>query len=347
MTSPVATPAPPRPGSHTDRVIETVGLTKYYGDTVAVDHLDLSVGRGEIFGLLGPNGAGKTTTILMLLGLTDPSSGHARVLGLDPTREALEVKRRVGYLPDDVGFYGELTGRQNLLYTARLNRIPDDEAHDRVDALLAEVGLVDAADRRVDGYSRGMRQRLGLADALVKDPDVLILDEPTVNIDPEGVREILALVQRRRDAGLSVLLSSHLLHQVEQVCDRLGIFLAGRLVACGTVDELTGGGPGGWTIDVAAGGPPDRVGSVLAAVPGVRGVERRGGRWSVEATGDVRPAIARALVDAGIDLHEISHRRVDLDDVYHRWFGDDERADAGDHGEGAHDAGDHGEEVQR
>ncbi|RMH82791.1 MAG: ABC transporter ATP-binding protein [Actinomyces sp.] len=324
MAAPVTGPARVAGGAPgADPVIETVGLTKHYGPTVAVDHLDLTVRRGEIFGLLGPNGAGKTTTILMLLGLTEPTAGHARVLGLDPTRAPLEVKRRVGYLPDDVGFYGELTGRQNLGYTARLNRIPDAEAAARIDDLLEEVGLTDAADRPVEGYSRGMRQRLGLADALVKDPEVLILDEPTVNIDPEGVREILALVQSRRDAGLTVLLSSHLLHQVEQTCDRLGIFLSGRLVACGTVDELTGGGTGEWTIEIATEGAPDRVAEVLGGVAGVRGVERTGRRWIVTATHDVRAAAARALVDAGVDVLEIVHHRSDLDDVYHRWFGGD------------------------
>ena len=145
------------------------------------------------------------------------------------------MKSQVGYLPDDVGFYEDLTGTgQNLRYTAELNRLPRQAADERIDGLLDDVGLTDAADREVGGYSRGMRQRLGLADALVKDPSILILDEPTVNIDPEGVRELLLLVERlRTDQGVTVLLSSHLLHQVEQVCDRIGIFVKGRLVAVG------------------------------------------------------------------------------------------------------------------
>src|SRR5689334_20533326 len=161
-------PARRRKGSQRP-IIETRGLTKVYDeDVVAVDHLDLRIAHGEIFGLLGPNGAGKTTTILMLLGLTEPTAGTATVDGLTPQREALAVKRRVGYLPDDVGFYDELTGRQNLRYTARLNRLPRDEGERTIEALLGDVGLTDAADRKVKGYSRGMRQRLGLADALVK-----------------------------------------------------------------------------------------------------------------------------------------------------------------------------------
>ena len=219
--------------------IKTRGLTKMYGDLVAVDHLDLDVRAGEIFGLLGQNGAGKTTTILMLLGLTEITEGAARVVGLDPSRGPLEVKRRVGYLPDSVGFYGDLTGRENLRYTARPNRLDRDEAETTIDSVLEQVSLTDRADDPVDEYSRGMLQRLGIADALVKDPDILILDEPTTAIDPIGVQEILELLQSlSRDNGLTILLSSHLLSQVQSVCDRVGIFAAGRLIGQGTVQEL-------------------------------------------------------------------------------------------------------------
>src|SRR5688500_5378966 len=157
--------------------IRTKGLTKRYGDFTAVDNLDLTVRHGEVFGLLGPNGAGKTTTILMLLGLSEPTEGGARVLDLDPARNPLAVKRQVGYLPDNVGFYGGMTGRHNLRYTAKLNGIEKKLTEERIDQLLARVGLSDAADNRVDTYSRGMRQRLGLADVLVKGPSIVILDE--------------------------------------------------------------------------------------------------------------------------------------------------------------------------
>ena len=222
-----------------DLAIQTHRLTKAYGDLVAVDNLNLSIRTGEVFGLLGPNGAGKTTTILMLLGLSEPTGGRAEVVGFDPTRQPLEVKRRVGYLPDDVGFYAELTGRQNMRYTAALNGIERHEANDRIGELLEQVGLADAGDRRVEEYSRGMRQRLGLADALVKDPSVVILDEPTASIDPAGVTEVLALIQSlARDNGVTVLLSSHLLHQVHQVCDRVAIFNKGRILAQGRMAQL-------------------------------------------------------------------------------------------------------------
>jgi ABC-2 type transport system ATP-binding protein len=220
-------------------LVETDGLTKRYGPITAVDHLSLRVMPGEIYGLLGPNGAGKTTTILMLLGLTEPTEGTARVLGLDPTRQALAVKRRVGYLPDAVGFYDRLTGRENLRYTAELNGLPPDEAESTIADLLEQVGLTDAADRPAGGYSRGMLQRLGIADALVKDPAVLILDEPTAAIDPAGVVELLALIRRLVDErGVGILLSSHLLVQVERLCTRVGVFWRGRLLAEGSAHEL-------------------------------------------------------------------------------------------------------------
>lgn len=219
---------------------QTRELTKRYGDVVAVDSLTFEVRRGEIYGLLGPNGAGKTTTILMLLGLAEPTSGEVLVMGLDPARRPLEVKRHVGYLPDSVGFYDRLTGRENLAYTARLNGIPRTDAEATIGSLLEQVGLHEAADRMVDTYSRGMLQRLGIADALVKEPQILILDEPTTAIDPTGVAELLKLIRGLvADRGIGVLLSSHLLEQVERLCDRIGIFSRGRLVGEGTVAELS------------------------------------------------------------------------------------------------------------
>jgi ABC-2 type transport system ATP-binding protein len=220
-------------------VIQASGLTKHYDGFVAVDDLTFHVDAGEIYGLLGPNGAGKTTTILMLLGLSEPTAGEARVVGLDPAREPLEVKRHVGYLPDAVGFYGRLTGQENLAYTARLNGLEPDAVATRIDELLVQVGLTEAAGKPADTYSRGMLQRLGVADALIKEPDVLILDEPTASIDPAGVAELLDLIRSlASDRGLAVLLSSHLLSQVERLCDRVGIFSRGRLIAEGTLREL-------------------------------------------------------------------------------------------------------------
>jgi ABC-2 type transport system ATP-binding protein len=306
--------------SERDPAIEARGLTKRYGGRVAVDDLTLEVGRGEVFGLLGPNGAGKTTTILMLLGLTEPSSGQARVDGLDPTRDPLAVKARVGYVPDEVGFYDELTARENLRYTTALNRIARREAERRIDEVLDAVGLVDAADRRVATFSRGMRQRLGLADALAKRPTILILDEPTVNIDPEGVRELLALVERlRADQGVTVLLSSLLLHQVQQSCDRMGIFVGGRLRACGTVSELAATLPNRWIfdIDVADLAHPEQV---LATVPDVESCVRAESGWRIHAGRDVRDELHRAVTAAGGRFNHLTRVGADLDAIYHQYF---------------------------
>lgn len=245
MATPTLESAPASPaivmggGGRGEALVETVELTKRYEAFTAVDRLTFQVRRGEIYGLLGPNGAGKTTTILMLLGLTEPTSGVARVLGMDPAREPLAVKRRVGYMPDAVGFYDRLTARENLRYTARLNGIDPDAAESDIAGLIEQVGLSSASGKRVGTYSRGMLQRLGIADALLKRPDLLILDEPTMAIDPTGVAEMLDLIASLvRERGIGVLLSSHLLAQAEGVCDRAGIFFAGRLIAEGSVPEL-------------------------------------------------------------------------------------------------------------
>jgi ABC-2 type transport system ATP-binding protein len=305
--------------------IRTEGLTKRYGDTVAVDHLDLAVEEGEVFGLLGPNGAGKTTTILMLLGLSEPTEGRAEVLGLDPQREALAVKRLVGYVPDAVGFYDDLTGRQNLRYTARLNRIPPPDAEARIDEVLDEVGLAARADDPVGAYSRGMRQRLGLADALLKQPRVLILDEPTVAIDPIGVEEMLDVIRRMPDRGVTVLLSSHLLEQVQSVCDRIGIFVAGRLAAQGTISELAAAHGGRFTVELrtAQGDGAD----VVRGIPGVLGVHDEAGMLVVDATRDIRADIGRALAERGLWVEHLTVRSEQLDVIYRRYFTEAEDGD--------------------
>jgi ABC-2 type transport system ATP-binding protein len=311
--------------------IRTRGLTKRYGEFVAVDRLDLTVYQGEVFGLLGPNGAGKTTTILMLLGLSEPNGGAARVLGLDPARHPLQVKRQVGYLPDDVGFYGAMTGRQNLRYTARLNALAEGSAEERISALLERVGLTDAADSRVDTYSRGMRQRLGLADVLVKQPSIVILDEPTTAIDPRGVEDVLGLVVELAREGVAVLLASHLLHQVQRVCDRIGIFVEGRMVAMGPMHELAEQlGTGPMTLEVSVEPPLEPAEQLLAAVPGVTRVERdpRDSRLLVAtAERDVRADVARALVQAGSPPLHLRRRGDELDEIYRRYFAATEAPD--------------------
>jgi ABC-2 type transport system ATP-binding protein len=308
----------------TGTAIRAKGLTKKYGDFTAVDKLDLTVEHGEIYGLLGPNGAGKTTTILMLLGLSEPSGGTARVLEYDPALNPTGVKRHVGYMPDNVGFYSGMTGRQNIRYTARLNRIPKSETEDRIDVMLKRVGMSHAGDKKVETYSRGMRQRLGLADVLIKQPSIIILDEPTTAIDPAGVEEVLALVRELADEGAAILLASHLLHQVQQVCDRVGIFVSGKLVASGTTQKLAAQAASGVIeIEVIAAPPLDAVRQAVLNVSGVTNVaidHRDKDMLVVTANRDVRAELARALVEAGHPPYHLRRRGDELDEIYRRYF---------------------------
>ncbi len=220
-------------------VIETEGLTKKYGNQYAVNNLNLKIFEGEIFGFLGPNGAGKTTTLLMFLGLTEPTSGYVRVLGYDPNREPLRIKEKVGYLPENVGFYDDMNARQNLQYVARLNKIPDNIASERIDIWLKEVGLSNDAEKKVGTYSKGMRQRLGIAEVMIKEPKILFLDEPTIGLDPDGTNWMLDMIRSlSKDKNITIFFSSHLLDQVQRISDRVGIMIKGNLVAVGPIEEL-------------------------------------------------------------------------------------------------------------
>ena len=304
-----------------DFVIEAEGLTKRYNGAAAVDHVSFQVSRGEIFGLLGPNGAGKTTTILMLLGLTDLSEGVARVLGHDPEREPLAVKRRVGYLPDSVGFYDHLTASENLRYTARLIGLDREERETRIAAALTQVGLEKHFDKRVGTFSRGMRQRLGLAEILMKGVNVAILDEPTSALDPQATVELLDMIRALKREGVSVLLSSHLLDRVQSVCDRVALFQAGRIALMGTVAELgrevLGGG---FAVEIET---RDGAGLAqrLALIPGVHGVEDLGGgRVRLLADRDVRPEAAAEVVATGAKLLRLSVEEPSLEAIYTRYF---------------------------
>ena len=300
-------------------VIRAEALTKRYGTAVAVDRVDLSIEAGRVFGLLGPNGAGKTTTILMLLGLTEPTSGRARLAGFDPLRQPLEVKRRVGYMPDQVGFYDNLSGIANLSYTARLARIPAGEIDRRIATALARVGLVEAGRKAVRTYSRGMRQRLAIAEILMKQASVAILDEPTGGLDPQATREFLDLIRSLRHDGMTILLSSHLLDLVQSVCDEVALFNNGRIGLSGRVDQLLLEVLGGsHVIRLEAAG--DGLDRTVARVPGVTRVTREANGLRIEAAGDLRPQIARAVVEAGGALTTIAADHASLDEVYARYF---------------------------
>jgi ABC-2 type transport system ATP-binding protein len=303
-----------------DVVIEAENLTKRYGRVTAVDGVSFTVGRGEIFGLLGPNGAGKTTTILMMLGLTDVTGGSIRVLGHDPARDPLAVKHRVGYLPDTVGFYDYMTANENLRYTAALIGIEPSQSDQRIASALDRVGLGDMGRRRVGAFSRGMKQRLGLAEILMKDSAIAILDEPTSGLDPQATAELLEMIRSLKRDGVAVLISSHLLERVQSVCDRVALFSAGKIALIGSVPELASQVlGGGYHVEVEA----DGVGLAdrLAAVPGVRAVEAVGaGRFRLLSQGDVRPQAAAAVVQAGGALRRLSVEEPSLDAIYNRYF---------------------------
>ncbi len=220
-------------------VIKTQDLTKAYGEQVAVNHLNLKILEGEVFGFLGPNGAGKTTTMLMLLGLSEPTSGKAWVCGFDPARDPLRVKRVVGYLPENVGFYDDMNAFENLQYVARLNGIPDDVSRPKIEDLLNLVKLEADPRKNVGAYSRGMRQRLGIAEVLLKTPQVVFLDEPTLGLDPEGTKQMLELIETlSQQKKITVFFSSHLLDQVQKISTRVGIMLRGTMVAVGRIEDL-------------------------------------------------------------------------------------------------------------
>jgi ABC-2 type transport system ATP-binding protein len=301
-------------------VIEAQGLTKRYGGAVAVDGIDLTIRKGEVFGLLGPNGSGKTTTILLLIGLTEPSAGEIRVLGLDPLRQPLAVKRRVGYLPDQIGFYDHLTARENLRFSARLAGLASAEANKRIDDALARVRLSEVRDRRVATFSRGMRQRLGLAEVLVKQAEIAILDEPTSGLDPQSTQELLDLIRHLAADGVTIVLSSHLLSMMQTLCDRVALFRKGRIGLIGKVGDLTANVLGGThVVEVEATGANLAV--VLKDAPHVSAVTPlKAGRWRIDADADIRADIARRVVQAGGALSEMSIRQSSLDEVYVRFF---------------------------
>jgi ABC-2 type transport system ATP-binding protein len=302
--------------------IETKDLTKRYGKDTVVDHLSFRVKENEVFGLLGPNGAGKTTTILMLLGLTDPSGGSARVFDHNPTREPLKVKRIVGYLPEEVGFYDSLTARENLKFIAELNGVGPADAARRIDEVLEMVGLAPERDVATGKFSRGMRQRLGIADVLIKQPRLVILDEPTSGLDPKGINQLLDLIAGLPAQGTSVLLSSHQLHQVQRVCNRVGILSEGKMVVEGGIEELGRQAMGGgrYLIEVETSEPKPGLPDIIKKIAGVEKVEVDGVIMKISAASDLRSRISRTIIDSGALLVQMKVHEFSLDDIYMRYF---------------------------
>lgn len=303
--------------------VETRELSKIYNGTVAVDRLNLQVREGEIFGFLGPNGAGKTTTILMLLGLTEPSSGAARVGGFNPFRDGLKVRRITGYLPENVGFYEDMTGRENLAYTASLNGMRYSQAKEKIDNLLSLVGLSDRANDKVEKYSKGMKQRLGIADVLIKEPKVVFLDEPTIGIDPDGVQRVLDIIlNMSHEQKITVFLSTHLLYQVQRICSRIGILVKGHLVAEGPIDRLGKEALGidRIKIEVQATGLVGRLKDAISRLEGVKGVEPSGDLLLVDADRDIRASIANVVSQQGNSLQHLKLQTQALEEIYMKYF---------------------------
>lgn len=304
-------------------IIKTEGLTKQYNSKTAVADLNLWIRKGEVFGLLGPNGAGKTTTTLMLLGLTEPTSGSAFIDGKDCTRETIEVKKIVGYLPDSVGFYSDMTGKENIKFTGRLNGLSESVIEERADRLLEKVGMTYAANQKTGTYSRGMKQRLGIADVLMKDPKVIIMDEPTLGIDPEGMRELMGLIRElSEEDGRTILISSHQLYQIQQVCDRVGLFVEGQLIACGRIEELANQmqQEGSYVMEVAAMPDNDEFYHLLSQISNVDQVEREGDFYLVHSKWDCKRELLRKSLESGYTLHHLRQRGSDLDEIYRRYF---------------------------
>lgn len=304
-------------------VVETKNLTKRYREKLAVNSLNLTVEEGEVFGFLGPNGAGKTTTILMILGLTEPTGGQVSVCGFNPTRESIEVKKRVGYLPENPGFYDDISARENLLYMARLNRIPEDEARRRAAKVLDQVGLPDDGRRLVKEFSRGMKQRLGIAEVLVKQPKAVILDEPTLGIDPDGAIRILELItDLNREHGLTVMLSSHQLQQVQQVCSRVGIIVKGKLIVQGQMDTLGKAILKGreWNFLLEVRGEADGLDRELLGIAGVDEIEKRDTGWFLRCTQDVRAEVVSAVMRRKLELLQLRIEDPTLEEIYLKYF---------------------------
>jgi len=291
--------------------IELENLTKEFGTVTALDGVDLTVESGEVFGFLGPNGAGKSTTINILLDFVRPTSGTARVLGMDAQDQSLEVRERTGVLPEGYTVYERLTARQHLDFV-----IESKEANDDAEKLLERVGIPEAIDRKAGEYSKGMKQRLTLAMALVGDPDLLILDEPSTGLDPGGVRSIRNIVREEADRGTTVFFSSHILSQVEAVCDRVAILRRGELVAVDTVDGLrdaTGSESRLLiTVDSLSNGDVD----VLRELDGVTTVSRDGTELSVGVEDRSKTAVISTLEDRGVTVRDFETVEESLEDIF-------------------------------
>jgi ABC-2 type transport system ATP-binding protein len=300
-------------------MIETVNLTKKYDKKVVVDRLNLSVGEGEIFGFLGPNGAGKTTTIKMLMGLIQPTSGTGKVCGYDIVHQVLDVRRSCGVLPEPAGFYDNLTARQNLRFYGSLYGLKGKGLEDKVMATLELVGLPDAIDMKIGKFSKGMKQRFGLAQAIVHDPKVLIFDEPTAGIDPQGAEDYRNLVKEMRSRGKTIFMTSHILPEVEMVCNRIGIIVNGEMKICGNVDELVNQYTKrqGFQLKLKVKELDEpHVRESLKPVTGISNVVKNDGFYLINSAEDISEDVSKAVCKANGVVTELEVYRPSLNEIF-------------------------------
>jgi ABC-2 type transport system ATP-binding protein len=306
-----------------EHIIETMMLTKNYGDLTAVDQLNMTIEEGDIFGFLGPNGAGKTTTILMLMGLSVPSSGTAVVGGYDIVEESKEIRKVASILPEYSSLYGELTAYQNLDYIGKLNDLPREVREDRIPEMLEIVGMSDWGDTKVEAFSRGMKQRVGIAAALIKQPRVVFLDEPSLGLDPLGTKEIRELILRlNREQGLTVVLTSHLLPEIQMTCRRVGIINKGRLVVTETIENLTKEMTGAEDRRVEfrlSEVPPGLMGD-LEAVEGVKSVTQENDRLYVYSPVDSDYEVSKTITDSGSVILLMRPREYTLEEIFMKYY---------------------------
>ena len=300
-------------------MIETDHLTKQYDKKVVVNNLSLSIGEGEVFGFLGPNGAGKTTTIKMLMGLVQPTSGSGKVCGFDIIHQVLDVRRSCGVLPDPAGFYDNLTARRNLHFYGSLYGLGGKDLDEKVVSTLKLVGLSEAMDMKIGKYSKGMKQRFGLAQAIVHDPKVLIFDEPTAGIDPQGAKDYRNLVKELKGRGKTIMMTSHILPEVEAVCDRIGIIVNGEMKICGNVDELVDQYTRrqGYRLKLKVKEiDENRVRETLKPVSGISNVVRNNGFYLIDSSADVSEGVSRAVCRTGGVVTELEVYRPTLNEIF-------------------------------
>ena len=306
-----------------ENIIETIMLTKNYGDFTAVDQLDMSVHKGEVFGFLGPNGAGKTTTILMLMGLSVPSSGTAVVAGYDIIEDSKDVRRVASILPEYSSMYGELTAFQNLEYVGKLNDIPKEVMEKRIDEILEIVGMSEWRDEKFEAFSRGMRQRVGIAAALIKEPKLVFLDEPTLGLDPVGTKEVRELIIRlNREQGLTVVLTSHLLNEVQMTCDRVGIINKGKLIVMETLENLTKEMTGGEerNVEFRLSEVPQGLVGNLESIEGVKSVTQEDDRLNVYGGMDSDYEVSKTITDHGAVILLMKPKEYSLEEIFMKYY---------------------------